>query len=182
MTRLVGLCGSLRQQSFNRKLLHEAVRLFGPCDFEELSLALPLYSGDLETNGRPDEVEALARSISEADGVIVVSPEYNKAISGVLKNALDWISRVPGGVWKDRPVAVLTAAAGRSGGETAQFTVRACLTPFAPRLITSSVVCVANVSEQFDDNGRLSSERYNTAVTTLMAALNHEISLTKTVL
>ena len=175
MSQIVGLCGSLRQHSFNRKLLREAARLYGTCNFQELSLDLPLYNGDLETDGRPDVVEALASEIKRADGVIVVSPEYNKAISGVLKNALDWVSRVPGGAWKDKPVAVMTAAGGRAGGETAQYTVRACLTPFGPRLLTSPIVCVANAPDEFDADGRLISERYLQAVQTLMSNLRAEI-------
>ena len=79
---------------------------------------------------------------------------------------LDWVSRVPGGAWKDKPVAVMTAAGGRAGGETAQYTVRACLTPFGPSLLTSPIVCVANAPDEFDADGRLifltSSQLYET--------------------
>ena len=88
---------------------------------------------------------------------------------------MDWVSRVPGGAWKDKPVAVMTAAGGRAGGETAQYTVRACLTPFGPRLLTSPIVCVANAPDEFDADGRLISERYLQAVQTLMSNLRAEI-------
>ena len=84
-----------------------------------------------------------------------MSPEINKWPSGVLKNAFDWISRVLGGVWKDKPVAVMTSVVGRSIGETAQHILRACITPFGPSLITTSVICLAQAGDQIDHNGRL---------------------------
>ena len=98
----------IAKNSVNRKLLNEAVRLYGIGEYEELSLSLPLYNGDLEKDGRPEIGETLAAKVKSADGVIIVGSEYNKAPSGVLKNAFDWISCVPGGVWKDKSVAVMT--------------------------------------------------------------------------
>lgn len=179
-TNILGICGSLRKGSFNRKLLNEAVRLFGPCDFEEILLDLPLYNGDSETEqGRPKEVEDLALAIKNADAVIVTSPEYNKGISGVLKNALDWVSRVPGGVWKDKPVAILSAAGGRTGGETAQYMLRHCFTPFGASVLTSPVVCIASASEQFDENNHFLLDRYQISVQKLMQNLAQEIELQK---
>ena len=78
----------------------------------------------------------------------------------MLKNSLDWVSRVPGSVWKDKPVVIMSAAAGRTGGEAAQYMGRACLTPFGPRILNSPIVCVAQVSQQFDSQGQIISERY----------------------
>ena len=89
----------------------------------------------------------------------------------MLKNALDWISRVPGGAWKGTPVAVLSAADGRTGGETAQYMLRHCLTPFGPQLITSPIIAVANASKEFDENGQLKNERYLTSIKGLMTEL-----------
>lgn len=180
MSNIVGLCGSLRKGSFNRKLLNEAVRLYGLCDYAEILLDMPLYNGDRETEqGRPKEVEDLATAIKNADAVIVTTPEYNKGISGVLKNALDWISRVPGGVWKGKPTAILSAAGGCTGGETAQYMARHCFTTFGARLLTSPVVCIASASEQFDTNDYLLSDRYLKTVEKLMCNLAQEIELQK---
>ena len=110
--KILGLCGSLRRQSYNRKLLNQAVQLFGDCSYQEISLNLPLYDGDLEDrDGIPEVVQRLADAIKSADGIIVVGPEYNKGLSGALKNALDWVSRVPGGAWKGKPVAVMSPPA-----------------------------------------------------------------------
>ena len=173
--KITGLCGSLRKDSFNRKLLFEAVRLYGNCDFTEANLNLPLYNGEKESTGKLESVLKLHNDIKSADGVIITCPEYNKGISGVLKNALDWVSRIPGPVWKDKPVVIMSAAAGRSGGETAQYMVRACLIPFGPRLLTSPIVCVAQVSQQFDETNRIISERYLNLVKEAIRNLQKEL-------
>ena len=134
---LVGLCGALRSDSTNRKLMHEAARLFAPAAFTELDLRFPLFDEDVQNaEGIPEQVQLAADRIASADAVLVVTPEYNKGISGVLKNALDWISRTESTPWRDKPVALLSAAAGRAGGERAQNMARLCLSPFRPRLLT----------------------------------------------
>lgn len=173
---LLGLCGSLRAASTNRLLMNEAARLFGAHDFAEGSLRLPLYDGDLEAQGIPAEVQTLAGQIAAADAVVIATPEYNKNLSGVLKNALDWVSRTKGSPWKDKPVAIVSAAAGRAGGERSQFSLRHCLTPFRPRLLPGPEVFIANSGEAFDANGRLKDERSQKALTELMQLLRNEIT------
>ncbi len=173
--KIIGLCGSLQKNSLNKKLLHEAVRLYGNCDFKETELSLPLYNNDEENLGFPKNVLNLTKDIKNSEGVIITSPEYNKGISGVLKNALDWISRVPGSFLKNKPVVVMSAAAGRSGGETSQYMVRSCLTPFGPRLISYPIICVANASKEFNENGILTSDRYIRSIKEAMANLKKEI-------
>jgi len=170
--KLVGLCGSLRKASTNRLLMLEAVRRFGDAEFVEGDLRLPLYDGDLEAeSGIPAEVQALADQIAAADAVIVATPEYNKGISGVLKNALDWVSRTKGAPWANKPVALMSAAAGRAGGERTQNMARLCLTPFRPLLITGPEVMVAATAQQWDDQGRLINELNAKALDELMQVL-----------
>ena len=170
--KLVGLCGSLRKASTNRLLMLEAVRRFGDAEFVEGDLRLPLYDGDLEAeSGIPAEVQALADQIAGADAVIVATPEYNKGISGVLKNALDWVSRTKGAPWANKPVALMSAAAGRAGGERTQNMARLCLTPFRPLLITGPEVMVAATAQQWDDQGRLINELNAKALDELMQVL-----------
>ena len=170
--KLVGLCGSLRKASTNRLLMLEAVRRFGDAEFVEGDLRLPLYDGDLEADvGIPAEVQTLADQIAAADAVIVASPEYNKGISGVLKNALDWVSRTKGAPWANKPVALMSAAAGRAGGERTQNMARLCLTPFRPLLITGPEVMVAATAQQWDDQGRLINELNAKALDELMQVL-----------
>lgn len=170
--KLVGLCGSLRKASTNRLLMLEAVKRFGDAAFIEGDLSLPLYDGDLEADsGIPDAVQRLADQIAAADAVIVATPEYNKGISGVLKNALDWVSRTKGTPWANKPVALVSAAAGRVGGERAQNMARLCLTPFRPLLLTGPEVMVAATSKQWDDQGQLINELNAKALDELMQVL-----------
>jgi len=175
--KLLGISGALRRDSLNRKLIREAARLFGTDDFTEADLSLPLYDGDVEMrDGIPPAVQRLADQISAADAVLISTPEYNGSLSGVLKNALDWVSRTDGTPWQDKPVAILTAAAGRAGGTKAQSSLRLCLTPFRPHLLTGPEVAVASAGDAFDKQGRL-SDRYAKSVAELMQALRRAVDL-----
>ena len=170
--RLLTICGALRAGSTNRQLLAEAVRLFGPATVTEANLRLPLYDGDLEAAGIPPEVTLLHSRIAAADAIVIATPEYNKSLSGVLKNALDWVSRVPGpGPWTARPVAIMSAAAGRAGGERAQFALRLCLNPFRPLVLPGPEVMLADSAHAFDAKGRLIDPRSVASLTELMADL-----------
>ena len=171
---LVGLCGSLRADSLNRKLMLEAARAFGG-RFAEGDLRLPLYDGDVEAAGLPPEVTRLAEAIRTADALVIATPEYNKGPSGVLKNALDWVSRVkPNPLW-GKPVAVVSATAGRSGGERAQTMLHAMLAPHRVQALTWPEVLVGGAASEFDAEGRLVSERYQGAVRDLMARLHEKL-------
>ncbi|MEQ6202066.1 NADPH-dependent FMN reductase [Sulfitobacter sp. HNIBRBA2951] len=175
--KLVGISGSLRKGSHNRLLLAEAVRLFGDADYTELDINLPLYNGDdEEADGVPAAVEALARQIADADAVLISTPEYNKGPSGVLKNALDWISRAQVKPWGDKPVAVMSAAAGRAGGERAQMVLRGFMVPFRPRILQGPEIHLAASYEAFDDAGQLTGEMYIKDLTDLMTALRADIT------
>ena len=131
--KLLTICGALRAASTNRQLVAEAVRLFGPAKVTEANLRLPLYDGDLEAIGIPPEVALLHAQIGAADAIVISTPEYNKSLSGVLKNALDWVSRVPGpGPWTGKPVVILSAAAGRAGGRAGAICVAPVPEPVPP--------------------------------------------------
>ena len=168
---LLGICGSLRGASWNRKLMHEAARLFDPAVFIDANLRLPLYDGDLEELGIPTEVEILAQQIRDADAVVIVGPEYNKALSGVLINALDWVSRIKGGPWRDKPVAIMSAAAGRAGGERSQMTMRHAMSPFRAHVLPGPEVLIATPEREFDANGRLTNDRAQALLAELMGDL-----------
>ncbi len=174
---LLGLSGALREDSTNSKLLREAARLYGAERYVEGNLNLPLYDGDLESNsGLPEEVKLLVQQIADADAVLISTPEYNGAISGVLKNALDWISRHWEKPMVGKPVAVMSAAAGRAGGVRGQTMLRTCLVPFRPRLALAPEVGIADSGNAFDESGHLLSERYVASVTTLMDTLKTEVT------
>ncbi|TVP71771.1 MAG: NAD(P)H-dependent oxidoreductase [Rhodobacteraceae bacterium] len=168
--KLVGLCGSLRRESWNRKLLYAARDAFGQAEFTEGNLRLPLFDEDLEAEGIPTEVTALKDQIKAADAVIIACPEYNKAPPGVLKNALDWLSR-GGHPWADKPVAIMSAAAGRAGGERTQFSLRLMMVAFQPYLLQGPEVMIAQPAKAFDDSGTLRDETGAKLVTDLMTKL-----------
>jgi len=155
MTTLLGISGALRKDSTNTKLIRNAARHFAPDSFVEANLRLPLYDGDLEAeSGIPPEVQTLSDQIKAADAVVISAPEYNKAIPGVLKNALDWVSRTEGAPWKGKPVAIMSAAAGRAGGERTQFSLRLAM---------------------IDESGMLTNEINDKALAELMSDLKSMI-------
>jgi chromate reductase len=168
--KLVGICGSLRAQSWNRKLLQAAHSAFGPSDYAEGNLRLPLFDEDIEAQGIPPEVTTLKALIAGADAVVIACPEYNKAPSGVLKNALDWLSR-GGAPWKGKPVAIVSAAAGRAGGERAQFALRLMMVPFRPHLLQGPEVMIAQPAKVFDADGQLQDEMATKLLAELMGDL-----------
>lgn len=173
---LLTISGSLRGGATNTLLLREAARLFNPAEHIEADLNLPLYDGDSEeADGIPTAVETLAQQIQKADAVAISTPEYNKGPPGVLKNALDWVSRTSGGPWKGKPVAVMSAAAGRAGGERAQLILRTFMVPFQTRLVQGPEVHLADSSNQFDNNGQLESDFYLKTLQALMDNLRAEI-------
>lgn len=175
MLTLLGIPGALRAGSTNRLLLAQARASFGEARQDEADLRLPLYDGDLEeAEGIPPGVQRLTEQIAAADAVVIACPEYNKAPPSVVKNALDWVSRVKGNPWKGKPVAIISAAGGRGGGDRSQFALRLMLTPFQPRLLTGPEVLVADSSNAFDEDGRLKDARYQKALDDLMAQLRHE--------
>ncbi len=169
------IVGALRAGSTNRLLAAEAVAAFGPAEVAWGDLRLPLFDEDVETaEGIPAAVHRLAAQVAQADAVLIAVPEYNKALPGVLKNALDWISRVEGAPFRDRPVAIMSAADGRAGGERAQFSLRLALNAFRPRLLTGPEVMVPHCRQAFDGAGRLTDDRTRKQVAALMAALRAE--------
>lgn len=107
--------------------------------------------------------------------MVIATPEYNKSLSGALKNALDWVSRVKGNPWKGKPVAILSATAGRTGGERGQVSLRLAMQSFRPRLLQGPDVLIAGAHNEFDAEGRLSNERYLQTLTELMEALRAEV-------
>ncbi len=171
---LLVMSGSLRRGAFNRRLMYEAARLFG-AEPVIADLDLPLYDGDVEgAEGVPAAVRTLADQIAVADAVVISTPEYNQSLSGVLKNALDWVSRTRGAPWSDKPVAIMSAAAGRAGGARAQYALRLAMTPFLPRLLTGPEIMIADAMNAFDTGGRLTDERYLASLQTLMDKLRAE--------
>ncbi|MEO0943421.1 MAG: NADPH-dependent FMN reductase [Pseudomonadota bacterium] len=168
---LLLISGSLRRESFNTKLVLEAGRIWGGAT-AQADLNLPLYNGDDEAaSGVPPGAQKLAGQIAKASAVAISTPEYNQSTSGALQNALDWVSRVEGKPWANKPVAIMSAAAGRAGGARAQYALRLALNSAQPQMLTGPEVMVAGAAKEFDENGRLTGELYIKSLTTLMEKL-----------
>ena len=149
------ICGSLRKGSFNAAL----ARMLPPLAPAGMALRpaasfgnFPIYDADIQTaNGFPDEVNAWAEAIRRADGVIIVSPEYNWSIPGGLKNAIDWVSRMKEQPFKEKPVALQSAAGGILGGSRAQYHLRQSLTSIDAILFGRPEVIVTFAPQKFDE-------------------------------
>jgi chromate reductase len=175
MAKLLGISGSLRTGSYNSMLVREAARVFAPDEFTPADLRLPLYDGDLEAQGMPQSVLTLCDQISAADAIVISTPEYNKNPSGVLKNALDWVSRVRPVPLADKPVAVVSAAAGLAGGQRATAVLWLMLIPFKVRLVSEVEVAIGNAGDRFDGEERLTDARLLETLERQMAALRAAI-------
>ena len=164
MTRLLGLSGSLRRNSFNAGLLR-AAREVMPADttleIGDIS-GIPLYNGDVEREmGVPDSVTALKEAIAAADGVLLATPEYNNGIPGVFKNAIDWASRpaadIPR-VFSGRPIALIGASPGGFGTILAQNGWLPVLRTLGTELWTGGRLMVPGAGKAFDAEGNLTDD------------------------
>jgi chromate reductase, NAD(P)H dehydrogenase (quinone) len=149
------ICGSLRKGSYNAALARMLPAL-APSGlslrFAQSFADFPLYDADIQTaSGFPSQVNAWAEAIRGADALIIVSPEYNWSIPGGLKNAIDWVSRMKDQPFKDKPVALQSAAGGILGGSRAQYHLRQCLTSIDAILFGRPEVIVTFAPQKFDD-------------------------------
>jgi chromate reductase, NAD(P)H dehydrogenase (quinone) len=156
-TRILCLAGSLRRDSWNRRLLAEAVRAapkgLDLSLFDELA-AVPMFNEDTEQVA-PAGVHQLRSAVAIADGLLVATPEYNHSFPGVLKNAIDWLSRGSPSALTDKPVAIIGASAGRWGTRLAQAALRQVFTATEAQVMPGPMLFVAQASECFDVDGQL---------------------------
>ncbi|GMQ90265.1 MAG: NADPH-dependent FMN reductase [Gammaproteobacteria bacterium] len=161
MTTIIGIAGSLRSKSYNAALLRAAIELAPQgCTVVIGSIAgIPLYDGDLEVNeGIPAPVTDLKNRIAEADGLLIVTPEYNNSLPGVLKNAIDWLSRPPADiarVFRNRPVAIMGATPGAVGTRLAQTAWLPIIRTLGMRPWFGGQLYVGGASKVFDESGKL---------------------------
>ena len=161
MRTIIGLAGSLRTGSFNRSLLRAAAEAApASLSVEVASIAdIPLYNGDIEENeGIPRVVQSLKDRIAAADGLLLVTPEYNGSIPGVFKNAIDWLSRPPsdmGRVFSDKLVALMGATPGRGGTRLGQAAWLPVLSNLGARPWFGKSLYVAGAGRVFDSEGAL---------------------------
>jgi chromate reductase len=148
------ICGSLRKRSYNAAL----IRALPPLAPPEMKLidappydTIPLYNHDIqETAGFPAPVEELAAAIRKADGLLIVSPEYNWSIPGPLKNAIDWMSRMKDQPFKEKPVAIQSASQGVLGASRMQYHLRQVLTSVNAFVFGTPEIFVSLAQTKFD--------------------------------
>lgn len=171
--KIICFAGSLRSGSFNKKLLAIAVekaRQLG-ADAEVIDLAeIPFYDGDLESLGLPEPVKLIRQKILATDGVIIATPEYNHSFSGVLKNAIDWLSRPPNSL-KGKFAIILGASTGYFGTVRAQTALRPVLAALDVFVIPFPQVFVPAAEQAFDEKGRPKSADFEKQLGELVARL-----------
>lgn len=155
--KVLGLSGSLRQDSYNTRLLRAAGELEGGITLTVYDYSdVPLYSEDLEGAGRPPSVTNFLAAIHGADALLIATPEYNHSISGVLKNALDWASRPAfESVLTGKPAGILSASMSPVGGARAQQHLKAILAATLTPVYPANEFLLGGAHEAFDEHGVL---------------------------
>jgi len=171
--KVLGFAGSLRKGSYNNMALYAATKLAPEnVELEVFHLkGIPLFNQDLEQNP-PAKVKEFKAKIRESDAILIVTPEYNYSIPGVLKNAIDWASRPYGdNAFDGKPVAVISASTGMLGGARAQYHLRQCFVSLNMLAVTSPEVMIAQAQGKFDEEGGLKDERTKERIKGLLQTL-----------
>jgi chromate reductase, NAD(P)H dehydrogenase (quinone) len=176
--RILGIAGSLRRGSHNRRLLRAASELLPSgvelVEWDNLA-GIPAFDEDLESDP-PEPVLEFFRAIQDADALLIATPEYNASIPGALKNALDWASRpFPENVLKNKPVAVVGASTGLFGAVWAQAETRKALKASGAHPVETELP-VGMADYAFADDGTLSDPELTQRYTDLIADLVREVT------
>ena len=171
--RILGIAGSLRKESYN-KLALKAAQALAPDDteIEIFDIAgIPVFNQDEERNAPPRVVEFKKR-IHAAAAILLVTPEYNYSVPGVLKNAIDWASRPYGeSAWNGKPAAIMGASVGTLGTARAQYHLRQMFVFLNMYAVNQPEVMIANASQKFDNEGNLTDEVAANLITQLLTNL-----------
>ena len=171
--RILGIAGSLRRESYNRAALRAATELVPEgATVETFELdGIPGFNQDEEQNP-PAKVTELKKRIREADAILIVTPEYNYSIPGVLKNAIDWASRPYGdSAWNGKPAAIMGASVGTIGTARAQYHLRQMMVFLNMFPINQPEVMIGNASERFDAAGNLTDDTTKDFIRQLLQSL-----------
>jgi chromate reductase, NAD(P)H dehydrogenase (quinone) len=170
---VLGFAGSLRQSSYNRAALRAAVELApAGMTIETFDLApIQPYNEDVKQRGFPPAEQEFRERIRAADAVLIVTPEYNRSIPGVLKNAIDWASRPPDQPFDGKPTAILGASPGAIGTAVAQYDLRRCLGVLNALVVNRPSLMIGLAAERFDEQGRLIDETTRGLIGELLTGL-----------
>ena len=176
--KILGIAGSLREGSYNRAALRAAQTLAPEgVTIETFDIkGLPGFSQDDETNP-PSKVVELKQRIRDADAILLVTPEYNYSVPGVLKNAIDWASRPYGdSAWTRKPVAIMGASVGTQGTSRAQYHLRQMFVFLNMYAVNQPEVMISQAHKHFDPEGNLTDD---TAKKLIRQLLEELVMLTK---
>jgi chromate reductase len=160
MLHILGICGSLRKHSYNALLLRAYAEWAPPDTTIETAHIdeIPSYNEDVRQVGFPPPVFRLRDQIQRADALLIVTPEYNYSIPGVLKNAIDWASRPPDQPFNEKPIAISGASTSMLGSARAQYDLRRCCVYINAFVLNQPEVMVAKAHERFDKEGNLTHQ------------------------
>lgn len=171
--KIVGICGSLRQGSYNAMALRAAAKLApAGIDIEVADIAsIPMYNDDVRNAGEPEAVVQLKEQLRQADAVLLVSPEYNFSVPGVLKNALDWVSRPPAPPFEGKPVAIMGVSPGMIGTARMQYHLRQVLVFMNSFTLNKPEVFINQAATKFNADGELTDTATAEIITQQLLAL-----------
>ena len=171
--KVLAITGSLRKGSLNKGAAAATVA-HAPAGVE-VRLAeigdIPLYNGDVQDQGFPDPVVRLGRQVAEADAILFVTPEYNYSVPGVLKNAIDWVSRLSPQPFAGKPAAIIGVSPGNVGTARAQYHLRQIGVFLDLHFLNRPEVMIGRAGEKFDAQGSLTDEDTIKRIGDLLAAL-----------
>ena len=167
------ISGSLRSGSYNTAALRAAAEMApeGVTIVEEGLADIPIYNEDLKAAGFPAAVSRLQAAIASADAVLIATPEYNYSVSGVLKNAIDWVSRTDPQPFANKPVAIMGASPGALGTARAQYDLRKMFVYLDAHLLNKPEVMISAAHTRFDADGKLTDEATRKFLASLLTAL-----------
>jgi chromate reductase len=180
--RLLGISGSLRKQSFNSAALRFAAGVLPPGVAMETAdlTGIPVYNEDLRgSGGFPAAVQRFREQIAAADGLLIVTPEYNYSVPGPLKNAIDWASRPPEQPFDGKPIAIMGASPGMLGSARAQYHLRQVFVYLNGLLVNRPEVMIGAAHTKFDEQGELHDETAKKLIGELLAALVNLVQLVR---
>ena len=171
--KILGISGSLRKGSYNTMALRAAQKLLpAGATMETAEIGnLPLYNDDVRAAGYPPAVQAFREKVAAADGVLIVTPEYNYSIPGVLKNAIDWGSRPPDQPFNNKPVAIRGASPGVIGTARAQYHLRQCFVFLNSWVVNKPEVMIGTANTRFNEAGELTDDTTKKFIGELLQAL-----------
>jgi chromate reductase len=171
----LGISGSLRQGSLNTATLRTLPELAPPgVKIESGEIGdLPLYNDDLRQAGYPAAVQRLRDQVQRADAIIFVTPEYNYSVPGVLKNAIDWVSRPPDQPFAGKPASMMGASPGGLGTGRAQYHLRQVGVYLDLKFLNGPEIMISQAKERFDPEGRLIHEPTREFIRKHLLALQH---------